>query len=194
MGDSWNSIIPETLSDCCVVNANGDEFTIGDLINQRVTLLLFVRHFGCIGCSESMGKITPRFKELNRLNVRILIIGCGASRFINGFMNRNRLYAEPVEVFTDDRLKAHQAAELYYGIWGGFGPRALIEMARAFVSGYVSGPVEGDFKQHAGAILVNSQGEVQLYHRNRSLGDHLNNQHLIDAALKLFITTQADTI
>ena len=175
--------LPETLLGAAVQSCNGEPITVGSLLSGQPTLLLFVRHFGCIGCSENIAGIAPRFSELHQLGVRIAIIGCGAPMFIEGFIERHRLIGEPIEVYTDESLEVHKAAKLHYGSWGGFGPRGLLEMTRAFIGGHTAGPVEGDTKQQAGAIFVDSNGIVQLYHRAQSLGDHVDSVHLVDTAI-----------
>jgi hypothetical protein len=188
------SPLPTALLECSVVDGSGQASTFEEMTRSQPTLLLFVRHFGCIGCSENIALVAPRFGELHTLGVRNVIIGCGAPNFIQGFKERNRLFGQPVEVFTDPSLTAHQAAELNYGSWGGFGPKALYEMARAYVSGQVSGPIEGDIKQQAGAIFVDGEGQVQLYHRADSLGDHVNTLQLVEAAMAMRIDSHPELV
>lgn len=52
-------------------DAAGAGHTLGGLPDCHTTLLLFVRHFGRIGCSESIGLISPRFDELPDLGARV---------------------------------------------------------------------------------------------------------------------------
>lgn len=178
-----NAPLPDALRSCEVHSADGQSTPIGDIVRGQPTLLLFVRHFGCIGCSENIGLIAPRFRELSALGVRVAIIGCGTPNFIDGFIERHHLVGEPCEVYSDPSLSAHNHAALRYGHWGGLGPRAWAEMARAFVAGHVSGPIEGDTKQQAGAVFVDQDAVVQLYHRAESLGDHVDTRQLVDAAI-----------
>ena len=187
MAIQLNNSIPQTLRNCVVTDSKGQEQTLGALCAERPTLMLFVRHFGCIGCSENISLMAPRFKELEALGVRVLIIGCGPSLFIDGFMERHHLLFSPVEVYSDDSLATHRAAGLMYSIWGGFSPRGLYEMARAFVAGNVSSGTEGDIKQQAGALLVDRDGVVRLYHRNESIGHHVNPSDIVDVALASWV-------
>ena len=188
------STIPERFLECQVIDSAGEAKSIGELTHQRTTLLLFMRHFGCIGCAEHVAELAPRFTELDQLGVRIVMIGCGSPRFIEPFIERQRLVGEPVDVFTDESLNAQRQAGLMYGRWGGFGPRGLFEQARAFVRGHVSGDVEGDAKQQAGALLVDAQGIVRLYHQSRSLGDHVDHVRLVDAALAVCLNANPELI
>ena len=194
MGITRMEPLPQTLLDCEVERATGETVRVGEIVGGRATLLLFVRHFGCIGCSENIGTIAPRFRELDSLGVRVAIIGCGAARYIEGFTERYRLIGEPVEVFTDESLATQQSAQLNYGSWGGFGPRALYEMARAFVGGHVAGPVDGDTKQQAGAIFVDAEGIVRLYHRAESLGDHVDSLRLVESAIAVCVDANPELV
>lgn len=182
-----NPALPEGLAECVVQDALGRQQTIGHLCAGRAVLLLFVRHFGCIGCAENIGLLAPRFQELADLGIRILIIGCGAPMFIEGFRERHLLLHTPAEVYVDETLAAHRAAELSYGHWGGFGPRGLLEMGRAFVRGHVPNGTQGDTKQQAGALLVDAGGTVRLHHQNRSLGDHVSGSLLVEASMKMVL-------
>ena len=146
-----SNTLPATLTQCTVMDPEGGRHTIESLVDGRAALLLFIRHFGCIGCSENLSLMAPRFAELSELGVRSLIIGCGAPMFIEGFKERHRLLFSPAEVYSDESLASHQAAGLMYSAWGGFRPRALYELARAFVAGNVSSQIQGDIKQQAGA-------------------------------------------
>jgi len=175
--------ISESLSNCVLRDANASNYRIGDLIKDQPAFLLFIRHFGCIGCSENIATMSPRFPELARLGVRTLVIGCGASLFIEGFIERHNLIDSHAEFYSDDTLSSHKAAGLMYGLWGGFRPRALFEMGRAYVNGHVSREHQGDIKQHAGAVFLDHKGQIKLYHRNQSLGDHVDPAKVIDVAL-----------
>ena len=183
MTSESSELISETLANCVLSDANANNHRIGDLIEGQAALLLFIRHFGCIGCSENIASMSPRFSELDRLEVRTLVIGCGASNFIEGFIERHNLIESPAEFYSDATLASHKAAGLMYGLWGGFRPRALVEMGRAYVNGHVSGEHQGDIKQHAGAMFVDHQGRVKLHHRNKSLGDHVDPARVVDVAL-----------
>ena len=83
--------LPAKLQSCAVKTDDGESITIGQLVRGQAALLLFVRHFGCIGCSENVGLLSVRFDELDKLGVRICIIGCGPHIFIQGFRERQNL-------------------------------------------------------------------------------------------------------
>jgi len=184
--------LPSAVRTCEVLDAQGNGHIVHNLIDGRPSLLLFIRHFGCIGCSENVGVLAPRFHELAQLHTQVILIGCGPALFIDGFRERHNLLHAPAQVFTDPSLSSHQAAGLRYGIMGGFSPKAIWEMGRAFVNGHTSDRTQGDIRQHAGALLIDGDGVVRLYHRNTTLGDHANGQSIVDAALSIWLKANPD--
>ena len=181
---------PEAFAACTVRDAAGTPHALADVWAHRPTLLRFIRHFGCIGCSEGIERLRPALPELDRLGVQVVLIGCGAPHFIAGFLQQQRLLYSPVRCFTDETLTAHRIAGLAHGAWGGWGPRGLYEQARAFVGGHVAGPIQGDPHQQAGAVLLDAAGVVRLVHRSRSLGDHPSARALLGAAIAIVADAQ----
>ena len=166
-------------------SGDDNELLLGSLWTDQPAALIFVRHFGCIGCSENVSLLAPRLPELVQLGFRVAIIGCGAPLFIQGFRERNRLLHLPIEVFSDEKLESYQQLRLAYGFRYGLGPRGVYEMAKAFIQGHRSSDLQGDPRQQAGALLIDQEGMVHFYHRNESLGDHVSPSALIEAALTL---------
>ena len=180
-----HSDFTETLGKVVLRSADGTELALGSLWTDQPSALIFVRHFGCIGCSENISLLAPRLPELVKLGFRVAIIGCGAPLFISGFRERNRLLHLPIDVFSDEKLESYQQLQLAYGFRYGLGPRGIYEMAKAFVRGHRSSNIQGDPRQQAGALLIDQEGVVQFYHRNESLGDHVSPSALVKAALTL---------
>ena len=186
--------VPVSLRECVVRGNDDTEHSLDSLIAGKASLLLFVRHFGCIGCSENVGLLSARFKELSNLETQVILVGCGPTTFIDAFRERHHLLHSPAQVYSDPTLNSHRAAGLLYGLWGGFQPRALWEMGRAFVNGHVSQGAQGDIRQHAGAILIDAEGTVHFYHRNNTLGDHANAQQIVDSALTIWMAAHPEIV
>ena len=93
------STVPEALSSLEVQRADGSAHVLRDFWAGQPCLLVFLRHFGCIGCSENVRELAPRLPELKRLGVRTVFIGCGAPFFIPPFQERHNLLHAPVSFF-----------------------------------------------------------------------------------------------
>ena len=177
--------VPTSLLKCIVEDAAGSTSSLPSLWERAPVTLIFIRHFGCIGCSENLSLLEPIFKNLDALGQRVVLIGCGPKEYISDFRKRlNLLYAH-IEIFTDEEGACHRAAGLLYGRWGSFGPRGLKEIVSAYFSGHVQVGFHGDYKQHAGAMMVTPQGMIQFWHSNRSIGDHVDPNTLTEVALTL---------
>lgn len=177
--------VPPELAACVAVDASGTEHSFGSLWADSPVFVVFLRHFGCIGCAENISLLAPRFEEIVASGTRVVLLGCGSAPFIEGFRERMNLLYAPVDVLSDDSLASHKAAGLKYGYWHSYGPVGMSQILRAFVNGNVQHSIDNDDRQHAGAMVVDSDGLVRLYHRNKTIGDHVSGQAVVDVALAL---------
>jgi peroxiredoxin len=184
-----DSPLSNDILQCSVQTSQGDEVILGEVISEKAALIVFIRHFGCIGCSENITLLAQRFDELTRLNIKIMVIGCGPYQFIESFKERHNLLHSEAVFLTDKTLNVQKNVGLKYSLWSGFKPKALFEMGRAYVNGHVSDVIQGDIKQQAGAIFVDASGRVKLFHRSQSLGDHVNTQQIMNVALSSWVAT-----
>ena len=184
-----DSFLSDDIMQSRIQTSQGDEVTLTEVISDQAALIVFIRHFGCIGCSENITLLAQRFDELTRLNIKIVVIGCGPYQFIESFKQRHNLLHSEAAFLTDQSLEIQKKAGLKYSLWSGFKPKALFEMGRAYVNGHVSDVIQGDIKQQAGAIFINASGQVKLFHRSESLGDHVNTQQIMNVALSSWVAT-----
>ncbi len=156
--------------------------TLGELVAERPTLVVFLRHFGCIGCAEQVHEILPRLAELETIDVAVLLIGSGPPEHIEAFVERNDLRDKHAVVVTDPSLAAFRAAGLRRSFWATYGPRAVVDFARALSRGHTPRPTDGDLFQQGGALLI-ADGRVAWQRINESLGDHADPSDAVEAAL-----------
>jgi peroxiredoxin len=183
--------VPRALAQATVQDRAGEPTALHTLWSRGPALILFLRHFGCIGCAEQVTELSPRMDELRDAGVRTVLVGNGAPEMIDAFVARHGLSDKACELVTDPSLSAFRAAELVRSAWATIGARAIVDMARAFGKGHGHPGLEGDRWQQGGALLVDAGGRVVVYHRNRSLGDHLHASELVDAALALLVRKSA---
>ena len=174
----------ESLRAAPVLRRDGSEASLGSFVDGP-TLLVFLRHFGCIGCAAHVEELVPRLDELTAAGVHVVFVGNGAANFIDGFVDRFGLGDRPVVVVTDPTLRAHHLAGLQRSWWGTLGPAAIVDVIRLKFSGLSGSALEGDAAQLGGLVLLDGRGGVVLAHRARTLGDHLPTSDVIDAALSL---------
>ena len=88
---------------------------------------------------------------------------------------------------TAPDLDAYQRLGLLHSAWATFGPRAIVDAARAMARGHPHRSVQGDATQQGGVLLVDTRGIVRFFHASRSLGDHPPASDLVEAALRLAV-------
>ena len=186
--------VPRALAETSVIDAGGARVRLDSLWDRRACIILFLRHFGCVGCAEQVTELAPRLGEIARAGVRTVLVGNGTPVQMAAFRERHALVDAQVELVTDPALDAYRAAGLQKSIWATIGPRAIAEHLRAWAAGQPHRPVEGDPTQQGGAMLVDDRGVVRLARRNRSIGDHVAASDLVEAALGLAVETRAAAV
>ena len=179
--------VPDALETCSVFDPDGGPIALSNFWSAGPALLVFLRHFGCIGCSEQVVGLTPRLAEMDAMGIRVVFIGNGAPHFIENFIERFALSERKVEIVTDPVLAAYTAAGLRRSAWAAFGPVAMLDVLRAFGQGHINRLGEGDNLQQGGAILVDTDGTVAWHQRSRSLGGHARAVEIVDAAMRLIM-------
>jgi len=174
--------LPEALREVSVLDEERREHRLGALVEGQVTVVVFLRHFGCIGCSRHVTELSPRLPELDAIGVRTVFVGNGTPRMMRDFVERHRLEDRAVTLVTDPAREAYRAAGLHRSWWSAFGPRAIAGEVAALTKGYVRGEVLGDGLQQGGAFVVDAEGVVRLAHRSRATADNVDGSALVAAA------------
>jgi peroxiredoxin len=177
--------VPPELADAPVLDAHGEALRLGACWAAGPAALIFLRHFACIACTEHVTVLAPRLHELTRLGLRVVYVGNGEPRYIEGFIERNAIDVEVVEVLTDPSLAAHRALELHRSAATTYGLRALWNVGRALVNGFRPSTVEGDAYQQGGVLVVDRDGRVAYLHRDRATGDHASTTDVIATAMRV---------
>ena len=178
-------LVPAALADAEVLDPDGKPTRLGDRWEDAPALVVFLRHFGCIACSEHVTLLMPRTHELHGLGVNVVFVGNGEARYIEGFVERHGIVPELVEVLTDPSREAFTAAGLVRGFWRTFGPRAGLNALRARLMGNRQGSIEGDNLQQGGVLVIDRGGTLVYAHADESLGDHADTIDVVDAAMRV---------
>lgn len=176
--------VPEELARARVLDEKGLERVLGTCWAERDAAIVFVRHFGCAGCSEHVAELRPRIEELAALGTAVVVISNGTAGQLAAWSEAQRLGEHAIELFTDPTLAAYRAAGLVRSLAGAMGPRAVANLVRLFAQGHVNGKNRGDRAQQGGTLYVRrGGGEVALFHRSARVGDHVAVAELVEQAL-----------
>ena len=175
--------VPKELAEASVLDADGQTRPLGELWADRDVVVIFVRHFGCAGCSEHVAELRPRLEELAALGAGAVLVGNGSPEQLAAFREREKLEGHALETFTDPTLAAYKAAGMERSMAGTIGPRALGNLAALAVRGYVNGRTRGDLSQQGGTLYVRRGGELAFHHASARVGDHARVAQVVQIAL-----------
>jgi peroxiredoxin len=188
---STSERVPRGVAEAQVIDAAGQRSRLGDRWSERPVLLVFLRHFACMACTEHIALLSPWLDEIAALGIDVVLVGNGAPNFIEGFVERNQLGGKPAEIVTDPTLRAFDAASLERSYRSNLSPAALKNFARALLHGFRQTHVEGNPQQQGGVMLVEPDGSLAYVHRDRVAGDHAPTAKVVAAARALAKRTGA---
>jgi hypothetical protein len=176
---------------CTVLDRNGHPSPLGALVDGKPALLVFLRHFGCVGCDLQLTLLLPRQPELSDLGVRIVLIGNGPPEHVGAFAERWSLAEREIALVTDPSLGVFRAAGLERSAWATFGPQALWSELVAMGAGQRPRRRAGDRFQQGGTLLLDARGAAVLFHANRFVGDCVDVADVVEAAMRLRLRDEA---
>ncbi|MEM7153916.1 MAG: peroxiredoxin-like family protein [Myxococcota bacterium] len=177
--------VPAALASAEVLDARGTATTLGERWREGPVVLVFLRHFACLACTEHVTLLAPRLHELRRLGLRVVYVGNGAPHFMDAFVERTAIDLEAVDLVTDPSLAAHETLSLVHSTASAYGPRALWGLARALAGGFRQSRIEGDNLQQGGVVVIDRHGCIAYLHRDRATGDHAPTNDVVDAAMRV---------
>ena len=157
------------LSGITVFDPDGRETRLGALWADRIAVLVFVRHFGCLFCRQQVAAIGPLRERVQSLGGELFVIGHGNLEQTRAFRDEQ---PAPFPLFTDPTRQAYCALEmrrdprsvLTAGVLG----RAILARARGFQQSRVA----GDPFQQGGVVVIAPPGVERYRFISREAGDH----------------------
>lgn len=165
---------------------SGETITLGSLL-ESPCLLIFLRHFGCIGCAAHLTQLSPRLNEFLQKDFRIILIGNGDSQFIDGFKERFALKDQRIHVLTDTSLKLYQLFNLERSWTKTFGFSSFVKTWKLFAKGLSNKEMQGDSIQQGGSFIVDTNYEIQFAHVSSYVGDNADISEMMEVATKIYL-------
>ncbi|MEZ4270959.1 MAG: peroxiredoxin-like family protein [Myxococcota bacterium] len=185
--------VPAALSESTVFNTAGEPIPLQEFWRKQAALLVFLRHFGCVGCDRQVSELSPHLAQLRDWGVKTVFIGNGQVHFVEGFIERHQLSDKEVQVVTDPSLAAFLAAGLQRSWAATFGPKALVGAVGSFAKGYRQTSIQGDTSQQGGILIVDSSGCLQFHYVNRHLTDTADPADVLEAAKRTMLMHASPT-
>ena len=151
-----------------VTSQNG--WDLAALSMSTPTLVVFVRHLGCVFCRESLAELRRLRGDIESNGVRIAVVHMG-----NDAQGRELLETyglDDLERFSDPEKQLYAAFGLERTRIGRLlGPRTWLDFIQSgFRNGFSLGRVVGDILQMPGVFLV-SEGRIIGDYKHRTVSD-----------------------
>ncbi len=158
--------------DLPVSGVNLGAATLGGQIHSAdLTVLVFLRHLGCIFCKETVRDLRAA-SEADPSYPQVVFVG-------QGDLEESRSFAEKLwpamSIVSDPGKTFYTAMGLGKGsLYQMFGPSVWACGLRAMVKGNLQTRIVGDLWTMPGAFAVDRRGMILWHHDFENIGDHPN--------------------
>jgi RhoGAP domain/AhpC/TSA antioxidant enzyme len=144
--------------------------TLGSVLSGSTpTLLLLLRHYGCVVCRSVVGKLMAHQDVLGRLGVQVITVAYGTPTHVKNF--REEFPTFRGQTLLDPNRALFDALALRRGVKAAFARQSLVVAKQALGDGYRFGAMTGDSFQLGGAFVVTRQHGIVWSHREAWTGD-----------------------
>lgn len=175
------------LSRFVLTSDEGTPVELGTLWRDRVVVLAYVRHFGCILCREQVSELAKIVPEIRALGAELVVVGSGRPQFARAFREDLAL---DVPILVDPDLVSYRAAGMHRTVRATVSLDLLKNAWRAYRAGHRQGAVEGDPWQQGG-VLVLAPGDRDVFvYVSKVGGDHPSEAQVLDAVRRAVTLTE----
>lgn len=163
---------------------DGTPRALSSLWADGPTLLVFLRHFGCIFCREQLKSLETHHAEIGRAGLQPVAVALGRPEHA-------RRYCAQLSPSLSDCLSSTETDG--YHLWGMkqgsvgqlMNPQTVIAGARAFSHGVMQGATTGDPLIIGGTFIVDRAGIIRYAYYSKFAGDHPSFDSILNAAAPL---------
>lgn len=161
---------PKKFNDLIKFVRTNQGITLYEMSERENILLVFVRHFGCTFCRETVSEIAKLEKSIQGKKLTPVFVHMSDPAFGDQFFAQ--YYTHPVAHISDPQRFLYKSLGLKRGtLLQLFGPRAWIRGLWAGVfKGHGVGAFEGDYLQLGGYFIL-SRGQIVFEHKNRDAAE-----------------------
>lgn len=138
--------------------------------NEKPQLVLFVRHFGCTFCRETLSDLSARRAELEKQGLELVVVHMNDDEAAaDEYFGRWKL--QDVSRVSDPRCELYRGLGLQRGSLGQLlGPAVWSRGLQAWLGGHGLGTLDGDGFQLGGAFVID-HGKIVAACRHQTAGD-----------------------
>jgi len=165
--------------DVSLLDMAAREASLSAFWRREPAVVVFLRYFGCPFCQAQVVHLRDERERFEEVGAGIVLIGQGRPSDATAFTERMR---QPFECLVDPNRSAYRA----YGLAKAtpaqvLGPRVALPFLRANVRRETlqRGLQGGSFFQMPGTFVIDTDGVVQMAHRNRHVADTPANERIL---------------
>lgn len=159
-----------------------------ELWKAKPTVLVLVRHFGCLYCHEHANTVVHSQDAIGAEGGQLVLLGHGNPTHAGEFMRRIGL-AE--RVYTDPARIIYRALGMKHGMLRVYNLESSRHLRRATLAGYRNSGIRGDRWQLGGTVLIEPSGQVAYRFASEVAGDHGSLSDVLFALKRLRRTNDA---
>ncbi|KAJ7531353.1 hypothetical protein O6H91_14G041500 [Diphasiastrum complanatum] len=163
-----------------VLDLSGNKVQLPNLWKDRIAVIGFARHFGCILCRKRADILASKKNDMDAAKVSLILIGPGNVDQARVFVQQTNF---PGEVYADPSHAAYESLEFVSSLSSTFTPKGAWRLVTAHVEGYRQDwalsfqkdtILRGGGQQ--GGILVAGPGidRIIYLHKDKEAGDDPN--------------------
>ncbi|OIJ28038.1 hypothetical protein UG56_004885 [Nocardioides luteus] len=154
--------------------------SLGDHLTASLTVVQFVRYFGCLPCQEWLVEV-DRTATAEKLGA--FAVG-GSADYQATWLREERGVRMPLLLDPEHRLRDHVDAVKPLG-WRLADPRGAAAYVRSLRHGFKPQAITRDTVRSPGVVILDSDGEVRWSYIGNRIGDYPPINQVLDAASRL---------
>jgi len=172
--------INDPAPDVPLLDLSARQASLSSFWRHEPAVVVFLRYFGCPFCQAQVVALRDERDRFDAAGAGIVLIGQGQPSDAQAFTERLR---QPFDCLVDPTRSAYRA----YGLARAnpaqvFGPRVALPFLRANLGRETlqRGLQGGSFYQMPGTFVIDTDGVVQMAHRNRHVADTPANDRILN--------------
>lgn len=159
---------------------------VRDVLNKNIpTLLILLRHFGCLLSKQFMINLMKRKNEFDANSIEIIAVGNGSQEAAQAFMKEFNFPTK--NIYLDLNGQIYKALNCKRGSRYCVSERAIELAKQALDEGIKPSPfLGGDPFQLGGAFVISPVGSILYQHIENFVGDHPNLDQILSVVNEYF--------
>ncbi|MCA0455980.1 MAG: AhpC/TSA family protein [Chloroflexi bacterium] len=157
--------------DITLLDTHGQRVQLSDFWKNGLTLMSFLRHFGCIHCRHRLAVLEQHRDQLTAAGFQLLAVGLGEPKHAERYCGK---LAPHLTCFADAGNDGYYTWGLRQGTMGELasnGFNVLKASAKALLDGHIQGTATGDAHMLPGTFIIDRDGIIRYAYYSQYAGD-----------------------